>query len=117
MARYLSSQTKAQIDDMVTQIRLALSERLERIAWISRKNQGKSIEQTLSPDRSRGDIRKCGRDYSRLEIKVVNCSVAYKTEGCSVGRGRVTCLGLTGSFIELNTTPDNDKQRLQLQPQ
>ena len=32
VARYLSSQTKAQIDDMVTQIRLALSERLGRIA-------------------------------------------------------------------------------------
>ena len=44
---------------MVAQIHLALTERLERIAWMSRETKEKALDK-LSRLRSRLGIRKCG---------------------------------------------------------
>ena len=68
VARYFSSQTKAQIDDMVTQIRLALRERLECVGWMSHKTKEKAINK-LSYLTVKSGYPKVWRDYSGLEIK------------------------------------------------
>jgi putative endopeptidase len=66
--RYFSRQTKAHIDDMVTQIRLALRERLERVGWMSHKTKEKAVNK-LSHLTVKSGYPKEWRDYSKLEIK------------------------------------------------
>ncbi len=103
VARYLSGQTKAQIDDMVTQIRLALSERLERIAWIGRKTKEKALNK-LSRLTVKSGYPKVWRDYSRLEIRAGELLGSIQTQGCSIGRGGL--LASTHWSIAMNgTTP------------
>jgi putative endopeptidase len=68
VARYFSSQTKAQIDDMVTQIRLALRERLKRVGWMSQGTKEKAVNK-LSRLTVKSGYPKAWRDYSGLEIK------------------------------------------------
>ena len=104
VARYLSSQTKAQIDDMVTQIRLALSERLERIAWISRKTKERALNK-LSRLTVKSGYPKVWRDYSRLEIRAGELLGSIQNARMFNWARRVTRLDSPVDRNEWDTTP------------
>jgi putative endopeptidase len=104
VARYLSSQTKAQIDDMVTQIRLALTERLERIAWISRKTKEKALNK-LSRLTVKSGYPKVWRDYSRLEIEAGELLGSIQNARMFNWARRVSRLGSPVDRNEWDTTP------------
>src|SRR5262249_1303541 len=66
--RYLSPESKAQMSDLVEQIRAAMKRRIETVSWMSAKSKSKALEKL-------GRLRvKIGhpdewRDYSKLEIR------------------------------------------------
>ena len=104
VARYLSGQTKAQIDDMVAQIRLALSERLERIAWIGRKTKEKALNK-LSRLTVKSGYPKVWRDYSRLEIRAGELLGSIQNARMFNWARRVTRLNSLVDRNEWGTTP------------
>ena len=68
VARYFSPEAKAQIDDVVAQLRIALRGRIERLAWMSPATKLKALEKLAYlnvkiayPDK--------WRDYSALEVR------------------------------------------------
>ena len=68
VARYFSSQAKAQIDDLVAQLRIALAARIERLAWMSPATKLKASEKLAHlnvkiayPDK--------WRDYAALKVQ------------------------------------------------
>jgi len=69
-ARYfnLTFQGKAQIDDLVTRIRLAMERRIERVAWMARETKNKALDK-LSRLKVKIGYPNEWRDYSALEIR------------------------------------------------
>jgi predicted metalloendopeptidase len=67
-ARYFSSEAKVQIDEMVAQIRRALSERLQRVAWISRETRERALNK-LSRVAVKTGCPEVWRNYSGLDIR------------------------------------------------
>ena len=68
VARYFSSQAKAQIDDLVAHLRIALKERIARLDWMSPETKLKALDKLARlnvkiayPDK--------WRDYSALEVR------------------------------------------------
>jgi len=68
VAHYFSPEAKAQIDDLVAQLRIALRGRIERLAWMSPTTKLKALEKLAHlnvkiayPDK--------WRDYSALEVR------------------------------------------------
>jgi len=68
VARYFSPEAKAQIDDLVAQLRVALKGRIERLDWMSPQTKLKALEKLAHfnvkiayPDQ--------WRDYSALEVR------------------------------------------------
>jgi putative endopeptidase len=68
VARYFSHQAKAQIDELVAQLRIALKGRIERLAWMSPATRLKALEKLAQlnvkiayPDE--------WRDYSTLDVR------------------------------------------------
>ena len=68
VARYFSPEAKAQIDDLVAQLRIALKGRIERLAWMSPATKLKALEKLAQlnvkiayPDK--------WRDYSTLDVR------------------------------------------------
>ena len=68
VARYFSPQAKAQIDDLVAQLRIALAARIERLAWMSPATKLKASEKLAHlnvkiayPDK--------WRDYAALDVR------------------------------------------------
>ena len=68
VARYFTTQAKAQINDMVAQIQLAMKERIERVAWMTSETKYKALDK-LSRLRVKIGYPDEWRDYSRLEIR------------------------------------------------
>src|SRR5712692_7104915 len=70
VTRYLdfTAQAKAQIDDLVAQIRLAMKGRIERVAWMSQKTKYKALDK-LARLKVKIAYPNEWRDYSRLEIR------------------------------------------------
>ena len=64
----LTAQAKAQIDDLVAQIRLAMKGRIERVAWMSPKTKYKALDK-LGRLKAKIAYPNEWRDYSRLEIR------------------------------------------------
>jgi putative endopeptidase len=68
VARYFSAEAKAQIDDLVAQLRIALKGRIERLAWMSPATKLEALEKLAQlnvkiayPDK--------WRDYSTLDVR------------------------------------------------
>jgi putative endopeptidase len=68
VARYFPPEAKAQIDDLVAQLRIALRGRIERLAWMSPATKARALEKLAGlnvkvayPDK--------WRDYSALEVR------------------------------------------------
>ena len=68
VTRHFTPQAKAQIDDLVGQIRLAMKGRIERIAWMSAKTKSKALDK-LARLKVKIAHPSTWRDYSRLEIR------------------------------------------------
>jgi putative endopeptidase len=68
VARYFSPQAKAQIDDLVAQLRIALAARIERLAWMSPATKLKAAEKLAHLDVKLAYPDKW-RDYSALEVR------------------------------------------------
>jgi putative endopeptidase len=68
VARYFSAQTKSRIEDMVARIRLAMKERIERVAWMSPETKYKALDK-LSRLTVKIGYPTVWRDYSRLDIR------------------------------------------------
>ena len=68
VTRHFTVQAKAQIDDLVAQIRLAMKGRIERVAWMSPKTKSKALDK-LARFRVKIAHPNEWRDYSRLEIR------------------------------------------------
>jgi putative endopeptidase len=67
VARYFSPEAKAQVDDLVARLRVALKARIERLAWMSPPTRAKALEKLAGlkvklayPDK--------WRDYAALEV-------------------------------------------------
>lgn len=68
VARYFSPEAKAQIEDLVAQLRVALAGRIERLGWMSEKTKRKALDKLAHlnvkiayPDK--------WRDYGALEVR------------------------------------------------
>ncbi len=68
VARYFSPEAKAQVDDLVAQLRLALHARIERLDWMSEQTKSKALDKLARlnvkiayPDK--------WRDYSALAVR------------------------------------------------
>jgi len=82
VARYFSSETKAQIADLTSKLRIALKARIERLDWMSQQTKRKALDKLASlnvEDRLSGQMagllgpggaaRRSRRKYrSRLEV-------------------------------------------------
>ena len=68
VARYFSAEAKAQIDDLVAQIRLALKGRIERVAWMSPDTKSKALDKLARLNVKIAYPTKW-RDYSSLEVR------------------------------------------------
>jgi len=68
VARYFSAEAKAQIDDLVAQLRVALMGRIERLAWMSPETKHKALEKLAHLDVKIAYPDKW-RDYSALEVR------------------------------------------------
>jgi putative endopeptidase len=67
LTRYFTTQAKAEIDDLVAQIRLAMKGRIERVAWINPETKSKALDKLARLKVEIGYPNKW-RDYSSLEI-------------------------------------------------
>jgi len=68
VARYFSAEAKAQIDDLVGQLRVALRGRIEGLAWMSPETKHKALEKLARLDVKIAYPDKW-RDYSALEVR------------------------------------------------
>jgi putative endopeptidase len=68
VARYFSHQAKAQIDDLVAQLRIALKGRIERLAWMSPATKLKALDK-LSRLNVKIAYPDKWRDYSALKVR------------------------------------------------
>jgi putative endopeptidase len=68
VARYFSHQAKAQIDDLVAQLRIALKGRIERLAWMSPTTKLKALDK-LSQLNVKIAYPDKWRDYSALKVR------------------------------------------------
>ncbi len=68
VTRYFAAQAKAQIDDLVAHIRLAMKGRIERVAWMSPETKSKALDK-LARLKAKIAYPNEWRDYSRLEIR------------------------------------------------
>jgi putative endopeptidase len=68
VARHFTTQARAQIDEMVAQILLAMKQRIERVAWMTSETKYKALDK-LSRLRVKIGYPNEWRDYSRLEIR------------------------------------------------
>jgi putative endopeptidase len=68
VGRYFSHQAKAQIDDLVAQLRIALKGRIERLAWMSPATKLKALDK-LSQLNVKIAYPDKWRDYSALEVR------------------------------------------------
>src|SRR2546428_13220827 len=66
--RYFTVQAKAQIDDLVAQMRLAMKGRIERVAWMSPETKYKALDK-LARLKVKIGYPNEWRDYSRLQIR------------------------------------------------
>jgi putative endopeptidase len=67
VTRYFAGQAKAQIEELVAHIRLAMKGRIERVDWMSPQTKSKALEK-LARLRAKIAYPNEWRDYSRLEI-------------------------------------------------
>jgi putative endopeptidase len=67
LTRYFTTQAKAEIDDLVAQIRRAMKGRIERVAWINPETKSKALDKLARLKVEIGYPNKW-RDYSSLEI-------------------------------------------------
>ena len=68
VARYFSPSAKAQIDDLVAQLRVALKVRIERLDWMSQQTKLKALDKLARFNVKIGYPDKW-RDYSALEVR------------------------------------------------
>jgi putative endopeptidase len=68
VARYFANETKAQIESLVAEIRLAMKRRIERVAWMSAKSKSKVLDK-LARVRVKIAHPNEWRDYSRLDVR------------------------------------------------
>jgi putative endopeptidase len=68
VARYLSSEAKAQVDNLVAQIRIAFKNRIERLNWMSRQTKLKALDK-LARLNVKIAYPKKWPDYSALEVR------------------------------------------------
>jgi len=68
VTRYFTAQAKAQIGDLVAQIRLAMKGRIERVAWMSPETKYKALDK-LARLKVKIGYPNEWRDYSRLQIR------------------------------------------------
>jgi putative endopeptidase len=67
VARYFPPEAKAQIDDLVARLRVALKSRIERLDWMSEETKGKALEK-LAHINVKIAYPEKWRDYSALEV-------------------------------------------------
>jgi putative endopeptidase len=67
-ARHFAPETRAPIEEMVAQIRLAMRGRIERIAWMSPQTRDKALDK-LSRMQAKIAHPKMWRDYSGLDVR------------------------------------------------
>jgi putative endopeptidase len=68
VARYFPPEAKAQIDDLVAHMRVALKERIARLDWMSPQTKLKALDKLVRLDVKLGYPNKW-RDYSALEVR------------------------------------------------
>jgi putative endopeptidase len=68
VTRYFPAQAKAQIDDMVAHIRLAMKGRIERVTWMSPETKSKALDK-LARMKAKIAYPNEWRDYSTLEVR------------------------------------------------
>lgn len=68
VARYFSPEAKAQIDDLVAQLRIALKGRIERLGWMSRQTRLKALDK-LARFNVKIAYPEKWRDFSALEVR------------------------------------------------
>ena len=68
VARHFPPEAKAQIDDLVAQMRLAFKERIERVAWMSLETKSRALDKLARLTVKVAHPNKW-RDYSKLEIR------------------------------------------------
>jgi putative endopeptidase len=68
VARYFPPEAKAQIDELVGHLRIALKERITRLDWMSQETKRKALDKLARLDVKIGYPNKW-RDYSALEVR------------------------------------------------
>src|SRR6202007_1722541 len=68
VARYFPPEAKAQIDDLVARLRVALKARIERLDWMSDETKQKALEK-LAHINVKIAYPEKWRDYSALEVR------------------------------------------------
>src|SRR5260370_40444441 len=68
VARYFSSETKAQIADLTAKLRIALKARIERLDWMSQQTKRKALDKLARLNVKIGYPDKW-QDYSGLEVR------------------------------------------------
>jgi putative endopeptidase len=68
VTRFFPAQAKAQIDDMVAHIRLAMKGRIERVTWMSPETKSKALDK-LARMKAKIAYPNEWRDYSTLEVR------------------------------------------------
>jgi putative endopeptidase len=68
VARYFPPEAKAQIDDLVAQLRLALKDRIEHLNWMSAETKGNALDK-LGPLNVKIAYPDKWRDHSALEVR------------------------------------------------